>query len=130
VRMAVATTKGQGERANDFDWCTEGELVLLGMVCATDAGNPDARCGCGRAFSGLSSHRATTTAEIREVPLTVRDVLQAVAGYLESARWSSPETALQDATPYVVEMLDLGEAFEVGTVLERRLDQVRARVTA
>lgn len=46
----------------DIDLATEGELVTLPPM---ECDRPDS-CGCGRSFAGLTSHRATTTAEIVE----------------------------------------------------------------
>jgi hypothetical protein len=36
LKLLTATNAGQGLRDNDFDWCVEGELVHIGMVCARD----------------------------------------------------------------------------------------------
>jgi hypothetical protein len=52
MMLLTATRKGQGERAGDFSFTVEGELVLVGPVCARDQADPDGGCGCGRAFSG------------------------------------------------------------------------------
>ncbi|WP_457008536.1 DUF7715 family protein [Geodermatophilus sp. SYSU D00965] len=41
----------------------------------------DGGCGCGRSFSGMNSHRATTTAVVREVDLSYEDLRLAVAGF-------------------------------------------------
>ena len=38
-----------------------------------------------RSFAGLNSHRATTTAEVREVDLTEADVVDAVRSSLDAA---------------------------------------------
>ena len=32
MKVLVATAQTQGERANDFNYCIEGELVWIGMV--------------------------------------------------------------------------------------------------
>ncbi len=75
MKVLTATVTTQGYRGNDFDYCVEGELVHIGMVCAKDRSDPDGGCGCGRAFAGLNSHRATTTAMIREIDFTRSDYL-------------------------------------------------------
>jgi hypothetical protein len=72
MRMLTATRERQGERDGDFCHAVEGELVLIGFVCATDAADPDGGCGCGRAFSGMSSMRATTTALVRDLDISLR----------------------------------------------------------
>src|SRR4051812_39226450 len=84
MKLLTATHERQGERAGDFCFAIEGELVLLGFVCATDEKDPESGCGCGRAFSGMSSMRATTTAMVRELDVTVDDVRLAVEGYYVS----------------------------------------------
>jgi hypothetical protein len=128
VRVVVATGRGQGGRDNDFNFCVEGELVLLGVICARDEADPDGGCGCGRSFSGLSSHRATTTAEVRDIDLTRADLLLAVQSYLEASGWAALALGDDPARALVDELIELGETFDVGTVLERRIDDVRPRV--
>lgn len=73
MRVLTATTRLQGSRPGDFCWTVDGELVYLGLVCQRDEDDPDGGCGCGRSFSGLNSHRATTTALVREVDFTRGD---------------------------------------------------------
>jgi hypothetical protein len=85
MKLLTATRERQGERDGDFCFAVEGELVLLGFVCATDRADPDGGCGCGRAFSGRSSLRATTTALVRALDLSVDDVRIAVEGYYVAA---------------------------------------------
>jgi hypothetical protein len=60
VHVLTATHLTQGQRPGDFCYAVEGELVRLPSLECDDA----ARCGCQRAFEGLSSHRATTTARV------------------------------------------------------------------
>jgi hypothetical protein len=63
MKILTATATSQDTRENDFNHAIEGELVGIGLICATDQRDPDGGCGCGRAFFGLSSLRATTTAQ-------------------------------------------------------------------
>jgi len=100
MNILMATTKGQGTRETDYTFAVEGELVWVGSVCATDQRDPDGGCGCGRGFMGLSSHRATTSAEVRDLPLTRDDV---------------------------DDMLQALENVPAGTIFERRLDLIRPR---
>src|SRR3954447_3871942 len=85
MKLLTATHERQGERDGDSCHAIEGELVLLGFVCATDAADPEGGCGCGRAFSGMSSLRATTTALVRDLDLTYDDVRTAVEAHLVAA---------------------------------------------
>ena len=125
MKLLTATTQGQGGRANDFTWTYEGELVWPGVICGRDRANPDGGCGCGRSFSGLNSHRATTTALVRDLPLSVADVRAAFAGYLEDAGYQSPGPAA--LAERVDELLDAVDAFPVGAVVERRGEFLQMR---
>ncbi len=125
MKLLTATAAGQGGRDNDFNWTIEGELVWLGVVCATDEADPDGGCGCGRAFSGLNSHRATTTAQVRDLPLSQDEVIKALAAYLEAAGYGSVPASL--LTAEVTEMLDIAASWDVGMIIERRLDVLRPR---
>src|SRR3979411_381741 len=82
MKVLVATAETQGLRPNDFDFCVEGELVTVGLVCAPDRRDPDGGCGCGRAFAGLNSHRATTTAKVKEIELSEDDYVEALRSSL------------------------------------------------
>ncbi|RKS72405.1 hypothetical protein CLV35_2649 [Motilibacter peucedani] len=131
MRLAVATTRGQGERPGDFSHTVDGELVMLGLVCATDTRNPDSGgCGCGRAFSGFASHRATTTAEIRELDISDEDLVIAVRAALEAhgwLRWLPDDECEQMVCAVVGQLLEVGRAFPVGTLVGRRLDDLVVR---
>jgi hypothetical protein len=122
MHVLVATSRTQGERGNDFFWCVEGELVYLGVVCSTDRRDPDGGCGCGRAFAGLNSHRATTTAEVRDLPLSRDDVVEALRSSLEQQGYDA-----QGAPAEADWLLGIAAAWPAGTVVERRMDQLRAR---
>ena len=125
MNVLTATSSGQGGRENDFSWTVEGELVCLGLVCAKDQRDPDGGCGCGRAFSGMSSHRPTTTAMVRDLPLSRDDVCRALAGYVESAGYGT--FALAELGDEVEELKRLAANIPVGTVVGRRLDHLEVR---
>lgn len=121
MRALVATRESQGARSDDFDWCIEGELVWLPEPCPT--GRRGGSCECARAFAGVSSHRRTTTAVVRDVEgLTVRSCVDMV-------RYSLAAEGLPDAwvPPAVDRMLLLAQSAAVGAVLERKLDRVAPR---
>jgi hypothetical protein len=123
VKLLVATNRTQGLRANDFSFCVEGELVNPFLpTCGSDLADPDGGCGCGRSFAGLNSQRATTTAEIREVDFTEADVLEAVRASLEQSGWGS-----EHAPEVAQELISVADHFPVGTVVERRLDELQER---
>ena len=126
MKILTATSRSQGRRSNDFDWCIEGELVHFGMICAADRADPDGGCGCGRAFAGLNSHRATTTAMIREIEgFTRDDYIEAIRSSLSQQGWD-PGTAEDEAD----ELIRIAEGWPVGAVAERRLDRVAVRMVA
>ena len=93
MKVLVATSQTQGQRENDFDFCVEGELVTVGLVCAADEQDPDGGCGCGRAFAGLNSHRATTTAKVKEVDLSEEDYVEALRSSLAQQGWPTEDVA-------------------------------------
>ncbi|MFD8499887.1 hypothetical protein [Amycolatopsis sp. NPDC059657] len=123
MKLLVATGQTQGMRTNDYNGCVEGELVFIGMACADDERNPDGECGCGRGFSGLSSSRASTTARVAELPgFTKAEYVEALRSGLGAAGYES------ELAPEIAEsLLDLIRFWPVGTVVERRLDEIRPR---
>jgi hypothetical protein len=131
MKLLTATREGQGERKGDFCYATEGELVLLGFVCATDQADPDGGCGCGRAFSGMSSLKATTTALVRDLELSLDDVRLAVEGHYAAAGLGSAVLGEEQFAELVSETVDetvgFGRWWPEGTVVGRRLDHVVRR---
>ncbi|KFU75976.1 hypothetical protein SAMN04489729_1901 [Amycolatopsis lurida] len=124
MKLLVATAKTQGARENDFDHCVEGELLWVAPPCGDGESSPDSRCGCGRAFGGLSSHRGTTTALVADLPgFTFSDYADALRSSLAAQGWP-PEAAEDVAT----DLLALASEWEVGTVLERRDDWFAERL--
>ena len=127
MKLLTATRERQGEQDGDFCFATDGELVLVGDVCATDRADPDGGCGCGRAFAGMSSLRATTTALVRDLDFSLDDVRLAVEGYYVAAGMG-PEVLGADFREVVSETLDhlteIARSVPVGAVVGRRLDQL------
>jgi hypothetical protein len=127
MKLLTATHERQGEQAGDFCHAIEGELVLLGFVCATDEKDPDGGCGCGRAFSGMSSMRATTTAMVRDLDVTVDDVRLAVEGYHISSGLGPDVIGGPEFEELVAATLDdMAEIAHVpvGAVVGRRLNHL------
>lgn len=75
------------------------------------------RYGCGRAFSGLASHRATTTATIAELPIGLDEYRAAIESSLKEQGWP-PDWASDIAHDQVA----LAKLWEVGSIIERDLD--------
>ena len=130
MKLLTATRETQGEREGDFCFAIEGELVLLGFVCATDEADPDGGCGCGRAFSGMSSMRATTTALVRDLDVSLDDVRLAVEGYYVSAG-TGPDVIggpeFREVVSATLEDLAQIAHLPVGAVVGRRLDHLTWR---
>jgi hypothetical protein len=128
MRLLTATHERQGERAGDFCHAIEGELVLLGFICGTDEKIPDGGCGCGRAFSGMSSMRATTTALVRDLDVSLDDVRLAVEGYYISFGLGPDVIGGAEFEDVVAaamaDLAEIAEALSVGAVVGRRLDQL------
>jgi hypothetical protein len=122
MKVLVATAMTQGIRTNDYHWCTEGELVWIGVVCSSDQRDPDGGCGCGRGFGGLSSHRATTTARVAELPLTRVEYIGAISSSLHAQGWP-PSIAAEIGDGLAA----VAAGWPVGAVIERRLDDLRVR---
>ncbi|HKS49951.1 MAG TPA: hypothetical protein VJT49_33555 [Amycolatopsis sp.] len=126
MNILVATARTQGARANDYHFCTEGELVWIGLMCRRGQDDPDGSCGCGRGFGGLNSHKATTTAMVADLPgFTRADYVLAIRSSLADQGWP-PSVAEEIAD----DQLGLARQWPPGTVIERRLDYVQARIMA
>ncbi|CAO5162367.1 DUF7715 domain-containing protein [Frankia sp. AiPs1] len=123
MKVLTATAFSQSYRKNDFNHCIEGELVWIGLICATDRANPDGGCGCGRSFAGLTSRRATTTAMVRDLPaLTPDSYLDTLRGGIVAQGW--PAEAADELAFFLG---DFADDLPVGAVAERRLDTVSVR---
>ncbi|RZS39084.1 hypothetical protein EV193_104295 [Herbihabitans rhizosphaerae] len=125
MKVLVATSRTQGQRDNDYHWCVDGELVQALPACASDKDDPEGGCGCGRGFAGLNSHKATTTAAVAEVPLAFDDYVEAIRSSMEDGGWPTHNAPVLAAS-LVTAISDL----PIGTVIERRLDWIRARPSA
>lgn len=129
MRLLVATRETNGRHPGDYDHCIEGELVWLQRPCAWDTRDPAGPCGCSRGFSGLSSHKATTTALVVDSPLTEADVRQTIrasladGGWLDPA-WCSPELADEQVDEALRVILAITARFAAGAVLRRWFDLV------
>lgn len=125
MKVLVATSRTQGTRDGDYDWCIDGELVRIGTVCARGRDDPDGGCDCGRGFSGLNSHRATTTAILAEVALVREEYVEAIRSSLQQQGWDPCACCSVDEADDLVELV---ADWPVGTVVERQLDELVVRV--
>lgn len=118
MKILVATTRTQGEFPDDYQFAIPGELVQAKRLCAKGRADPDGLgCMCTRGFIGLNSQRATTTAEISEVPLSMADYVEAIRSSLEQQGFC--EHLSGEAPEEAAELVALIAEFPVGTVVRR-----------
>ena len=100
----------------DFCWGIEGEIAIPpAAVCDTP------HCGCDRTYTGLNSRRASTTVMVRDVDLTLDDLIIACIPTLQTSGLSPDET-IEYATDLITESADTANLHPVGTVLRMHFD--------
>ena len=124
IKVLVATGATQGLRASDYCHTVEGELVRVGEVCRKDRDDPDGGCGCGRGFAGLSSHRATTTARVAELPMVREEYVEAIRSGMQAQGWTPCACCSVDEADDLAEYV---AGWPVGAVVERRLEYLHVR---
>ena len=144
MRVLVATNELQGSNQGDYAHTVEGELVLVEV---SECDNPE-RCGCGRGWPGMASHKATTTAMVVDLAhLSESDLREAISDWLVASGWTDLfrsaaeadggftgsfddiEAMLEAIVDEHLELIaDVCESFPVGSVLERRGTIVQARM--
>jgi hypothetical protein len=109
--------------SGDFNFTLEGEaLTLPTLVCST----PEKRdsCGCGRAFSGIESSKATTFGVVAEV---AEDEIGAFRDYF----WASPHVdgrVNEECGPDEVAPIMWVELEEISRLLEHVAVDTEVRV--
>jgi hypothetical protein len=127
MKVLTATHQTQGDRPGDFCWTVDGELVRFPeVICDRDRLNPDGGCGCGRAFAGMASSKATTTAEITDRDMTPEEYTVALGASMHRDGWLEQEDDML-VEELAGELLDLAETFPLGAVLGVRLGEVHWR---
>lgn len=125
MHVLITTPRTQGQQPDDFDHTVPGELVRFpGVECG------DPACGCGRAFAGLASARATTTAEVVDRPDLTPVALWGLL--LDDLLGQVPEPLVQvdDLVLLVADWLELAQvaaSLPPGTVVGRADGQVTIR---
>lgn len=119
MKILVATTCTQGRFHDDYHFAIPGELVQLKRLCAQGRDDPAGDgCMCARGFIGLNSQRATTTAEIAELPLSMADYVEAIRSSLEQQGFCEHLTA--EAPDEAAELAETAAEFPVGTIVRRQ----------
>lgn len=130
VLVAAPDAERVTTKKNDFNSATPGEVLTLGSVCDGDAAHRR-RCGCGRAFSGLDSTKATTFGIVKEmddddVRRLVHDS-QFVSGWtLGDDRDATTEMVMEDVR-MLAEMVD---DQPVGAEIRVSQSPTQVRITA
>lgn len=122
MKLLVSTTKTQGHRANDFCWLPEGEIVYEGFKCGS--GYADDECGCRRSLAGVTTHKASTTFIVADLPFTPAKLRALVKRSLKEAGWGEGRALV---TYQIETMLEWAQPFTPGTVVEYRDGVIQAR---
>jgi hypothetical protein len=123
MKAFVATTLTQGTRPGDFGYGIDGELVAVGVPCRKDAADPArGECGCGRSFAGLSSHRATTTATVKDIPLTPGEYTETMRDGLVNLGWP-----VEDASEVAEVLAEIAHSLPEETIVGRVGDEILVR---
>jgi hypothetical protein len=124
MKVLVATSRTQGARPGDHHYCIDGELVWIQEHCGRGRKRRPDSCGCGRAFAGCASHRATTIAEVADIEgLTLEDYAAALRISMVDGGWPA-----EWAEPVAEAQAEFTARFQVGTVLERDLEEFSQRI--
>jgi len=119
MKVLVATGLTQGERADDFNDCVEGELVWMREGCAESIYAKDKKCRCRRALLGMSSLNDTTTALVRDIPgLTRAEYEQALRANFDLLGWCSCCTT-QSVGSFVDGLIAAAGVLPAGAIVER-----------
>lgn len=123
MKVLVATDQTQGERVGDFNHSIEGELVTVAVMCRDDRVDP-ARglCGCGRSFSGLNSHGATTTAMVTDFAISYAEYVVALQSSLAAQGWP-----IDDVEELAEVLTEVADSMYEGTVVGRSGDDIVIR---
>ena len=125
--ILAATNDTQGQRKSDFNWCEEGEPVMLGFECDHDKNQIDGGCGCRRSWSGLKSGKAGTTCKVIESDIDVKALI--VDHYVTGWHFT-PEEAEDMASEDMKELTKIAEFFKLGAVIEKRGSKFQRRANA
>jgi len=131
MRVLIATKETQGQRANDFSWTDEGELVMFPFEC--DGESVDGRCGCRRSMVGFVTNTGTTTFKVADLPGHNRGTYTGLyiasmreAGWFPKDHPLSQENVVR-VTGEIEELLSIASRYPIGSILEKRGSVVQER---
>ncbi len=123
MKIIVATKETQGQRADDFNFADEGEIVIV-----ADCDHLHGGCDCERSMVGVRSGKGTTTMMIVEADLSRQQFIEMIRAanedYTELGLGDEVFAAEADA------LLKLATEFPAGTVIERDGEDFHERGTA
>ena len=126
MKVLVATKAGQGQRANDFHFARDGELVMLGA--SHDGEAADAECGCRRSFVGTKTSKSTTTARVVESELEHAAYVELIVrSSVEDDGGLDGEGEARKARREAARLLEVAARFQLDAVVERRGDRFYQR---
>jgi len=109
--MKILVSYGDHGRCGaHFNWTNFLEPVILSAFQCDNK-----NCGCDRAFSGISSRKATTRAVVVEVPVALQELIDAC---IRSNNAAYPGVSDSDwSTKSAIKLIDLAREQPVGTVV-------------
>ena len=123
MKLFVSTHETQGQRSNDFCWCEDDELVHWSSECSRET--IDGPCGCRRSMAGLVSLKATTTFKVVDwSDYSIVLLSDRIYDSMTKAGWSP---RYHNTNAQAIEIERIASQFPVGTVLERRGDEIVER---
>lgn len=130
MKIFQVTDKTQGQRENDFYWTQPYEIALFQAI-HMGCDDPDNGCGCGRAFVGAATRKATTTVEVIDWKGSRRDLAGAIRASLDRAGFTHEAGFEIDELAQAEDIELAALPFDVGDVVERRgpVLQKRAKPT-
>jgi hypothetical protein len=89
MHIVTATATTQGKRGNDFNFCIEANWCCRWSSSAARTATKPGRAGAAAVGRGPvpTACGRTTTAMVRDLPLTVADYTEAVRSSLEYGDW-------------------------------------------
>jgi hypothetical protein len=119
VRIFISTKETQGQRASDFTWTEDGELLRFGLECDCDK-HPDGGCGCRRSLVGVTSQKSTTTFQVIDSDLTRAEFTEEIRKSLEGGGWLRSDDGNEWPEGDAAELLKLAAHFDTGMIIEKR----------
>ena len=116
INVIVSTSKTQKQRANDFCFVPENEIVMFWKIPDKDIDNPADSYSWARSVFGVKCHTATTTVKVVESAMTREEYRDKYfEGWKRTGRPISRRTKEGFANMYLA-----AQKFGPGTVLEYR----------